>query len=139
MIPDSVSALSSNEIAGASFESSVGVVGHGSPGNLVNNAIDSGGNVYNLNDGVGDEVVIDLNATTQVDRVRLFQRPDCCQNRLADVTVSLLADNGSGLPGAEVRQVSYPSQPPVPFAETEFPNFAPGEEWRRHGDLGRRQ
>ena len=31
----------------------MGVVGHGLPGNLVNNAMEDGDNVYNLNDAWG--------------------------------------------------------------------------------------
>ena len=57
-----------------------------------------------------------------IDRIRVWQRSDgCCQDRLQDFTVSLLADNGQGLPGATLQQVSIPPAPTNSFAEILLP------------------
>ena len=73
-------------MAGTSYESYVGPIPHGLPTALVNNALDTGAATFTLNTAVGNEMVIDLNATALVDRVRLWQRLDgCCQERLQDL------------------------------------------------------
>jgi VCBS repeat-containing protein len=61
---------------------------------------------------VGAEIVIDLRASFDVERVRVHQRNDgCCQDRLMDFTVSLLADDGAGNPGAVVQSTVFAGQP----------------------------
>ena len=110
--PDNSTGLSTNEIAGATFESYVGSIAHGAGDALVNNAIDGGAATFTLNNSASNEMVIDLNATTRVDRIRVWQRSDCCWERLQNITVSLLADDGSGLPGAVVWNGVYPAQVP---------------------------
>jgi len=56
--------------------------------------------------------MLDLGQTRDIGRIRVWQRPDgCCQDRLQNVTVSLLADN-AGVPGAVVGSQSFAGQVP---------------------------
>ena len=98
--------------AGASYESSVGTGGHGLTTAVYDGVLDAGGATW-TKDAVGAEYVLDLGQTRDMGNVRVWQRNDtCCQDRLSDFTVSLLADNGSGLPGAEVFSESHPGDAP---------------------------
>ena len=71
---------------------------------------------------MGAYVIIDLGATLDLESVRIHQRNDgCCQDRLQNFTVTVLADDG-GLPGNVVNGASYFGQPLTNgFAEVTFP------------------
>jgi hypothetical protein len=122
--PNAASGLSTNEISGAgfSFESQVasGGVAHGSNTSPFNNVIDNDGAVYTLNAGVASEYVMDLNNSFDIGQLRIFNRASCCQDRLANYTVSLLKDNGAGLPGDEVFAANVPGQTPTPNSFTQI-------------------
>ncbi len=98
---------------GATVESTVGGGGHGNPNATIDGSEQTGGSTW-TKQAVGTEIVIDLGGSFDIERVRVHQRNDsCCQDRLMDFTVSLLADDGSGNPGAVVQSASYPGQPPT--------------------------
>ncbi|MFT5411253.1 MAG: VCBS repeat-containing protein [Verrucomicrobiales bacterium] len=89
---------------------------------IINGAENGGGSTWSSN-GVGNFVVIDLGASFSLGSVRVHQRNDgCCQDRLRDFTVSMLADSG-GSPGAVVQSGVFATQP----ANNSFgePAFAP--------------
>ena len=88
---------------------------------LLDGAETGGGNTWS-SQGIGNFVIIDLGATVPVGTIRVHQRSDsCCDDRLRDFTMSLLADDGTGNPGAVVASFSYPAQPPSGlFAEASF-------------------
>jgi len=105
---------------GASFESQVGTGGHGSTDAVFDGQPQSSGNTW-TRQAVGAEYVLDLGQTRNLDEVRVWQRVDCCGERLSDFTVSLLADNGSGAPGSEVASQVHAAQPPLnSFASLSF-------------------
>ncbi len=108
---------------GASFESMVGPLQHGTVGAVFDGALQVGADTFSLNPGVGNEYVLDLGQTRNLGNVRVWQRADgCCQERLSDFTVSILADNGAGAPGAEVASVGFPGQAPTnSFASLDMP------------------
>jgi len=109
--PNNATDLSTNEITGDNFESSRGPIAHGLATALTNDVRDISGNTFTLNTAAGNEMVIDLNTSTDLGAVRLWQRNDgCCQERLSNFTVSLLKDNGSGLPGDEVFAFNHTTQ-----------------------------
>lgn len=97
-----VSGLSTNDVA-ASFELE-GALGsfafqHGSSAALTDNAQQTAGATYTRS-GVGALYVVDLGSTQNVGSVRTWQRFDgCCQERLSNFNVLLLADDGTGNPG----------------------------------------
>ncbi len=110
--PDGGGSISSNELAG-SVHSIQGVGGHGGNGNLLNNAVDGGGGAWTRL-GIENSATIDLGSTTNVETVRLWQRGDgCCQDRLNNVTATLLADDGSGNPGAVLASQVFAGQVPT--------------------------
>jgi len=94
--------------------------GHGSNLAPLNNVRDTGGNTYDRM-GVGTFYTVDLGSTLNVATVRTWQRADgCCQDRLSNFTVSLLADNG-GNPGAVVASKSFDGTAPTnSFANINF-------------------
>ncbi|MFT5854889.1 MAG: VCBS repeat-containing protein [Verrucomicrobiales bacterium] len=74
------------------------------------NGTENTGAVWSTN-GVANFVIIDLGSSMDVETVRVHQRNDgCCQDRLRDFTVSVLADSG-GSPGAVVTSAVFPTQP----------------------------
>jgi len=97
-----VSGLSTNDVA-ASFELE-GALGsfafqHGSSSALTDNAQQTAGATYTRS-GVGALYAVDLGSTQNVGSVRTWQRFDgCCQERLSNFNVLLLADDGTGNPG----------------------------------------
>lgn len=91
------------------------VLNHGATDRPVNNVRDSGGNTYNAS-GVGNYYIADIGGTQNVGAIRLWQRTDCCYDRLADFKVSLLADNG-GTPGSEVWSREYGKVPNSSYAQ----------------------
>lgn len=96
---------------GASFESQIGSTAHGSNTAPLDGILNTGGATFTLNAGIGNQMVYDLGTTRNLSTVKLWQRADgCCQERLSDFTVAVLADNGGGLPGATVFTQSFPSQ-----------------------------
>ncbi|NQT40380.1 MAG: PEP-CTERM sorting domain-containing protein [Planctomycetes bacterium] len=115
---------------GASFESQVGSGGHGGTAAVYDGALQTGGDTWTRS-GVGAEYVLDLGQTRDLGTIRAWQRAGgCCQERLSDFTVSLLADNGSGAPGAEVHSESFAGNAPTSsFAAVEMPvTLHPGGE-----------
>ncbi len=78
---------------------------------LIDGAETTGGNTFGMI-GVGAYVIIDLGQDRAIGDIRIHQRQDCCWDRLRDFTVSVLADDGMGNPGAIVASDSYDSQPP---------------------------
>lgn len=124
--PSNGAGLSVNELA-ATFEADGAIASFATTGGhsfvpsvLVNNALETGGGIYSRS-GVGTFAIIDLGSTQDVGTVRTWQRTDsCCQDRLSNVTVSLLADNG-GVPGAVVASQTFEGQAPTnSFAATTF-------------------
>jgi VCBS repeat-containing protein len=111
---------------GASLEAKGAISGFSQPhggdddGRLMDGAETTGGGTWSSN-GVGNFVIIDLGSSKEVETVRVHQRNDgCCQDRLRDITISLLADSG-GSPGAVVDSVSFSAQPANnSFAEVTF-------------------
>ncbi len=106
---------SANDLAltskGATVESTVGTGGHGNAQDTIDGLEQSGAAVW-TRQAVAAEIVIDLGASFQIERVRVHQRNDsCCQDRLMDFTVSLLADDGAGNPGAVVQSAVFSGQP----------------------------
>ncbi len=100
---------------GASFESASGALQHGSTDAPLNGIADTGGASLNYL-GIGVNYVADLGSTQSLGIIRPWQRPDgCCQDRLYDFTVSILADNGSGLPGQVVNQRTFGSIVPTNY------------------------
>lgn len=110
--PASAGLDNTNDVAlgtkGASFESQVGTGGHGAVEAVYDGALQTGAATW-TRDNAG-EYVLDLGQTRSLGTVRVWQRGDCCGERLSDFTVSLLADNGAGLPGAEVYSQIFPGQ-----------------------------
>jgi hypothetical protein len=95
---------------GATVESATGSLGHGSDAATIDGSEQTGGATWTRN-GVDVEIVIDLGSAFDVDRVRVHQRNDgCCQDRLNNFTVSLLADDGTGNPGAVVQSAIFAGQ-----------------------------
>ena len=83
---------------------------HGADSELIDGAEETGANTWGAS-GVGTFVIIDLGQNRDVATVRIHQRNDgCCQDRLMDFTVSLLADSG-GSPGAVVQSAVFATQP----------------------------
>ena len=106
------SGLSTNDLA-ASFETEGATasfsVTHGASAALTDSAQQTGAAVYTRG-GVGTFTVVDLGSTQDVGTIRNWQRFDgCCQERLSNFTVSLLADNG-GLPGAVIASQPFDGQ-----------------------------
>jgi hypothetical protein len=124
-VPPAADFDSANDLAlstkGATVESTVGGGGHGNPLATIDGAEQTGGDTW-TRVAVGAEIVIDLGASFDIERVRVHQRNDgCCQERLRNFTVSVLEDN-AGNPGAVVHSSNYPAQPPTNgFAEITFP------------------
>jgi len=126
VVPSAGSGLSTNELTGLSFESQRGSTFHGANTAPFNNILDSGGDVFTLNSAAGNEYVVDLNSNVDLGQVRLFNRADCCQDRLSNYTVSLLKDNGSGVAGDEVFAFSVTGQTPnnPGFTQINIPTIA---------------
>ena len=119
--PDQAAALSTNEIIGDSFEAETGSPGHGANTAPYNDVLDTGGNTWDRA-GTTPSYTLDLGATYNLGELRVWQRLDgCCQERLSNFTVSLLADNGLGLPGPVVGRMAYPGQAPT----NSFAQFLP--------------
>jgi VCBS repeat-containing protein len=78
--------------------------------NLIDGAETSAGNTFAIS-GVGAYVIVDLGVDREIEIARIHQRVDCCWERLQDFTVSIIADDGFGSPGAVVQSKSYPGQP----------------------------
>ena len=114
VVPSAVSGLSTNELTGLSFESQIFPAGaaHGANTAPFNNTLDSGAAVYTANGAAGNEYVVDLNANVDLGAVRLFNRTDCCQDRLSNYTVSLLKATAAGVAGDEVFSFNVPGQTP---------------------------
>lgn len=124
--PSNGAGLSANELA-ATFEADGAASLFATTGGhsfattvLTDNALQTGGGIYSRS-GVGTFAIIDLGSTQNVGTVRTWQRTDgCCQDRLTNFTVSLLADNG-GLPGAVIASQTFDGQAPTnSFATTTF-------------------
>lgn len=116
---------------GASFESSIGTGGHGSDDAPLNGVVDIGGATW-TRDSAG-EYVADLGTTRNLGSLRVWQRGDaCCNDRLQNFNVSLLADNGAGQPGAVVYSADFAGTAPSgSFAAFELPvarTIVPGGE-----------
>ncbi len=115
---------------GASLHSKGAVSGFSQPHGgdddprLIDGAETTAGNTWSSN-GVGNFVIIDLGGDFDVETVRVHQRNDsCCQDRLKDFTVSVLADDGVGNPGAVVSSASFSAQPPTNgFGEVTIPEM----------------
>jgi hypothetical protein len=107
---------------GATFESEAGTGGHGSTSAVYNGVVDSGAATWNR-DNAG-EYVLDLGQNRDLSIIRVWQRGDaCCDIRLSDFTLSLLNDDGSGLPGDELYSVSFPGTGTRPYTEFTIPHF----------------
>lgn len=97
---------------GASFETSGGSFQHGADNNLINGIADTGANTWHRDGGNPTFFTVDLGQTRNLGTIRVWQRADgCCQDRLAHFTVSVLADDGGGNPGAVVGSQAYNAQP----------------------------
>jgi hypothetical protein len=78
---------------------------------IINGTENTAGGTWS-SDGVGNFVIIDLGSHQLVETVRVHQRNDgCCQDRLQDFTVSLLADDDTGNPGGVFASQAFPGQP----------------------------
>ena len=142
--PGNNAGLSSNDVAGRPSSPRGTPTATAIPRTWSTTSWTAAGRRITLDPGVASEMVIDLNATTLVDRVRIWQRSDgCCQDRLSNFTVALLADNGQGLPGATLHQLSYPGQAPTnSYAESLLPTADAStltKTGSRHADADRRQ
>jgi len=107
---------------GGTIESSVAVNGlqHGDIQRVINGFLDNGADVYNANPAPGNSVTTDLGETLSIDNIRVGQRGDgCCQDRLSNFTIELLADDGAGLPGASVFSENFPGIVP----DSSYQNF----------------
>ena len=102
---------------GASFHSSVGTGGHGNANDVFDGALQTGAAVWTRG-AVNAEYVLDLGTTRTMGAIRTWQRADgCCQERLSDFTVDVLADN-AGSPGAVTFSQSQSGNAPTnSFAE----------------------
>jgi autotransporter-associated beta strand protein len=70
----------------------------------------NGGNTPAIQ-GVGAFWIVDLGSSQDIGTVRAHQRNDtCCQDRLENFTISVMADNG-GNPGAVVHSASFGARP----------------------------
>lgn len=109
---------------GTTWQSEAGAYQHGLTGYVLNGAATGGAESWNRL-GVGAELVIDLGQQRNLGTIRVWQRGDgCCQDRLQDFSVSLLDDNGSGLPGAVLNTQSFSGQPATnSFASFSLPAF----------------
>ena len=116
-------ATANNDIAGTSFQSQVGVGGHGSVNSVFNRSTETGGSTWTRN-GIGNAYVLDLGDSQDVETVRVWQRADgCCQDRLSNFTVSLLTDDGTGNPGGVMASQSLVGAAPTnSFAPFTFAN-----------------
>ena len=84
---------------GTTFESSVGPPQHGANEAVFNGVLDVAGATWSTLNGVGNEYVLDLGASFDLETIRVWQRGDgCCQNRLSNFEVAILEDN-AGSPG----------------------------------------
>ena len=113
--PNANAALSTNEIIGDSYETSVGGGGHGDPAAVYNDALETGGR---LGHGKASRLRRPTRWTWAprytLGEVRAWQRLDgCCQDRLSNFRLELLADNGSGGVGGVVSTTNYPGQAPT--------------------------
>ncbi|NQU20630.1 MAG: hypothetical protein HQ567_05055, partial [Candidatus Nealsonbacteria bacterium] len=96
---------------------------HGDPVRVYNALIETGANTWSTNNVQG-MYVLDLGQAQPLSQIRVWQRGDCCEVRLENFTVSVLADDG-GAPGEVLWSESYPGQAPRPgFAEFSFPTIA---------------
>jgi VCBS repeat-containing protein len=77
---------------------------------LIDGIETTGGNTWSST-GTESFVVIDLGSDQEVKTVRVHQREDCCWDRLNNFRVELLADDGSGNPGAIVQSGTFPTRP----------------------------
>ena len=113
MTPNSNATLSTNEITGDSFEAETGAVGHGSNTAAVQRRARYRGQHVGPRPTAAS-YTLDLGATYTLGEVRAWQRLDgCCQDRLSNFRLELLADNGSGGVGGVVSTVNYPGQAPT--------------------------
>lgn len=120
--PNNNAGPSSNDIAATSFESQVGSGGHGSVNSVLNGALESGASVW-TRQGVANSYTMDFGSVAYVNKVRLWQRTDCCYERLENFTVNFLADDGTGQPGGVLASQNYPGRVPnASFADIDFPN-----------------
>ncbi|MFT5122755.1 MAG: autotransporter-associated beta strand protein [Verrucomicrobiales bacterium] len=79
-------------------------------GRLLDAAETVGGDTFGIT-GNGAFVTVDLGGVKDLEKIRVHQRNDgCCQNRLMNFTVNILADNG-GSPGSILATGVYPAQP----------------------------
>ena len=122
LIPNNNAAPSTNDITPTSFESQQGSGGHGSTASVYDGNLETGSAVWTRN-GVSNNYILDLGASQDVETIRVWQRADgCCQDRLSNFTVSLLADDG-GNPGTVVASDSLAGNAPTnSFAEFTFPD-----------------
>ena len=123
--PNNGTTVSSNDIA-ATFDGQRAASGfsqpHGTNTTGTVNGLDEGGAIWSSN-GVGNFVIIDLGANFDIGpSVSTSATTAAARTRLQNFTVSVLADNGSGLPGDVVQSVSFPGQPATNgFAELTIP------------------
>jgi hypothetical protein len=88
---------------------------HGLEASVFDGDLESGADVWTTSSGLSTEprYMIDLGDTHPIDIVRVWGRFDSsCQERLKDFSVTLYADNGSGLPGEVVATVRHDAQAP---------------------------
>ncbi len=94
--PTSGALDNANDVAlsskGATVEQTIGPIAHGNSAALIDGAPQSGGATFTLDTAVGNEDIIDLGQNRFLGSVRLWQRTDCCYDRLSNVQVSVLSD-----------------------------------------------
>ena len=102
---------------GASATTVHGTYHHGADSSLISGAPSTGGNTWDRDDSPTGppyqvEALVDLGQTRSISEIQLWQRGDCCQDRLKDFTVTLEADDGSGSPGAVMASQYFGGQSP---------------------------
>ncbi|MGI9240486.1 MAG: chitobiase/beta-hexosaminidase C-terminal domain-containing protein [Verrucomicrobiales bacterium] len=89
---------------------------HGSATSVFDGDLESGGEVWTTQAGLGTQAryMLDLGTTNTINTVRVFGRADtCCLGRLQNFTVNLYGDDGSGNRGELVSSVIFPGVAPA--------------------------
>ena len=88
-------------------------------------AVDGNSNTFtHTNNGAYEWWIVDFQARYQINKIRINNRPDCCQERLTNATVEVLNQDG-GLVWSETAVVNA-GQSSKPFWEWDLPSLPTG-------------